>query len=132
MSSVGSVGAGSAAGAAGAASSGAASGGNATPSAGEACNSAKNTESNSQTNKTDEDKSGINVYNNMQINQYSNMSCQNFVELHNTANSSIASSEESSSIDMKKIIEMILAMKLLETLNDSSGGQNNGGFSTIA
>lgn len=124
MSSVGGVGAGSSA--AGAANAGAASNVN------ESAGCSNTSESNNKTNKTDQDQSGINVYNNIQVNQYSNMSCQNFVELHNTANSSISSSEESSSIDIKKIIEMILAMKLLEALNNDSGGQNNGGFSTIA
>ena len=67
---------------------------------------------------------------NMSMGHTHNMSCQDFVSLHNSALEPIGNSEENSSIDMKKLIELIIAMKLLEEV--ASGSSSSNGFSTVA
>jgi hypothetical protein len=77
------------------------------------------------------DKAGT-AYNMSQIQNnsvYSNMSTQDSTELHNCANG-IESSSESGEIDLKKLIEMMMAIKLLEAMNENE--DPGGGFSTIA
>ena len=72
------------------------------------------------------DKAG-NTYNITQIqnnNIYTNMSTQDSLQLHGC----IQESSESCEIDLQKIIEMMLIMKLLEAMNE----QGSGGFSTTA
>jgi hypothetical protein len=56
------------------------------------------------------------------------MSTQDYTSLRGVSESS--ESDECSNHDMKKLIELILAMKLLEEVNKSQ--QDQGGFSTIA
>ena len=80
---------------------------------------------------TDDDKGVGNTYNNSQIqnnSMFSNMSTQDSMELHNCA-SGVESSSESSGIDLKKLMEMIIAIKLLEAMNENQS--SGGGFSAI-
>jgi hypothetical protein len=60
---------------------------------------------------------------------YSNMSTQDSMELHNCING-IGKSSESEGIDLKKMIEMMMAIKLLEAMNEDKCSR--GGFSTVA
>ena len=48
----------------------------------------------------------------------SNMSTQSFVEIHNTAITQVNESQ-SSDMDLKKLIEMMMAIKLLEAMNEN-------------
>ena len=54
-----------------------------------------------------------------------NMSTQDSMELHNCVNKS----SECGELDLQKLIEMMMAIKLLEALNDQPSG---GGFSATA
>ncbi len=77
------------------------------------------------------DKAGP-TYNMTQIQNnsvYANMSAQDSMQLHNSVNG-IEKSSECGEIDLKKIIEMMIAIKLLEAMNESRG--SSGGFSTVA
>jgi hypothetical protein len=56
---------------------------------------------------------------------YVNMSTQDSMELHNCVNKS----SECGEIDLQKLIEMMMAIKLLEAMSDQPSG---GGFSTTA
>lgn len=67
---------------------------------------------------------------NMNMNHHSsNMSCKDFIGLHNQALEPIPNMEETG-IDMQKLIELIMAMKLLEEITNSS--DSSSGFSTVA
>lgn len=74
------------------------------------------------------DKSGT-TYNITQIqnnNIFSNISTQDSMELY----SCVQQAGESTEMDLQKLIELMIIMKLLESMNESSS--NSGGFSTIA
>ena len=74
------------------------------------------------------DKSGT-AYNITQIqnnNIFSNISTQDSMELY----SCVQQAGESTEMDLQKLIELMIIMKLLESMNESSS--NSGGFSTIA
>jgi hypothetical protein len=74
------------------------------------------------------DKAGT-TYNITQIqnnNIFSNISTQDSMELY----SCVQQSSESTEMDLQKLIELMIIMKLLESMNESSS--SSGGFSTIA
>ncbi len=72
------------------------------------------------------DKAG-NTYNITQIQNntmFTNMSTQDSMELY----SCVQQPQESNEMDLQKLIELMMIMKLLESMNESSSG----GFSTTA
>lgn len=75
------------------------------------------------------DKAGNTTYNITQIqnnNMFSNISTQDSMELY----SCVQQSNESTEMDLQKLIELMIIMKLLESMNESSS--SSGGFSTVA
>ena len=67
-------------------------------------------------------------FNSININITNNMSTQNFVEMHNSC--SPVNEAQGPDLDIKKLIELMIMMKLLEQLSKSDSG--GGGFSAIA
>ena len=67
------------------------------------------------------EKGGINNTSNININmqQNSSMSTQDFMSVHETSRCS--GMEETPGIDLKKIIEMMMAMELLKSMNENNG-----------
>mgnify|MGYP004084389303 CR=1 FL=1 len=53
-------------------------------------------------------------------NMFSNMSTQDSIGLHNS--SPICESQSSNEMDLQKLIELMMIMKLLESMNESGGG----------
>ena len=49
---------------------------------------------------------------------HSNMSTQNFIEMHNTAITQVSECQNPE-MDLKKLIEMMMAIKLLEAMNEN-------------
>ena len=66
----------------------------------------------------------INIEQSQTTNMFSNMSTQDSIGLHNS--SPICESQSSNELDLQKLIELMMIMKLLESMNESGGG----GFST--
>tara|TARA_Y100001970_G_scaffold285306_1_gene404634 strand:+ start:4400 stop:4804 length:405 start_codon:yes stop_codon:yes gene_type:complete len=76
----------------------------------------------------DKFSNGINIH----IHNTNNMSTQNFVEMHNSCSQvSQVNESQGPDLDIKKLIELMIMMKLLEQLSQSNGG-GNGGFSAMA
>jgi len=74
------------------------------------------------------DKAG-NTYNMTQIqnnSMYSNMTTEQSIEIHNCVHGPEKS--QCGELDIQKLLEMIMAIKLMEAMN----GGSSGGFSTIA
>ena len=75
------------------------------------------------------DKAGTTYnINQTQNNMYVNMSSQDSVELHNCVHGP-QKAADCNNIDLQKLIEMMIAIKLLEAMNDQG---SSGGFSTVA
>jgi hypothetical protein len=70
------------------------------------------------------DKAGIAQPQNNSM--YTNMSTQDSMELHNSVHG-IGESHECGEMDIQKLIEMMMAIKLLEAMNGDQG--SSGGFS---
>ena len=126
----GSAGAGAAAGGVGAAggcggsSPGGASGvGGVTPSGGEGTSTKDISDAGDKAGTT------YNIEQTQNNNIYVNMSSQDSVELHNCVHGP-QKAADCNNIDLQKLIEMMIAIKLLEAMNDSGG--SGGGFSTVA
>tara|TARA_B100000029_G_scaffold507835_1_gene593364 strand:- start:1455 stop:1793 length:339 start_codon:yes stop_codon:yes gene_type:complete len=67
---------------------------------------------------------------NTDIGHSHNMSCKDFISLHNSAIEPISKTAEGLNMDMEKLIELIIAMKLLEEI--VSGDIGSSSFSTVA
>ena len=122
---------GAAAGSAGAGAAGGSVGAGNSPSGGAGVEGVGSSQSSESSSKSTDDKGIGNTYNISQVqnnSMFSNMSTQDSMELHNCA-SGVESSSESSGIDLKKLMEMIIAIKLLEAMNENQG--SGGGFSAI-
>ena len=138
--SVGAIGGAGGAGGAGAAGGAPSSGGGAavggagagnSPSGGSGVGGVESPQSGDASSKSTNDKGENNTYNITQIQNnsvFANMSTQDSMELHNCVHG-VESSSESSGIDLKKLIEMIMAIKLLEAMNENQN--SGGGFSAI-
>ena len=66
----------------------------------------------------------INIEQSQTTNMFSNMSTQDAIGLHNS--SPICESQSSNELDLQKLIELMIIMKMLQSMNESGGG----GFST--
>lgn len=66
----------------------------------------------------------INIEQSQTTNMFSNMSTQDAIGLHNSA--PICESQSSNELDLQKLIELMIIMKMLQSMNESGGG----GFST--
>jgi len=139
VGAVGGVGAAGAGGAAGGGASGGAAGGGAvggagagsSPSGGAGVEGVGSQGDGSSSKSTNDDKGINNTYDTTQIQNntvFANMSTQDSMELHNCVHG-VGSSSETSGIDLNKLIEMLMAIKLLEALNENKG--SGGGFSAI-
>jgi len=62
----------------------------------------------------------INIEQSQTTNMFSNMSTQDSIGLHNS--SPICESQSSNEMDLQKLIELMMIMKLLESMNESGGG----------
>lgn len=62
----------------------------------------------------------INMSQSQTTNVFTNMSTQDSIGLHNS--SPICESQSSNEMDLQKLIELMMIMKLLESMNESGGG----------
>ena len=67
----------------------------------------------------------INIEQNQTTNMFSNMSTMDAIGLHNS--SPLCESQPSSEIDLQKLIELMILVKLLQSMDESGGG----GFSAL-
>ena len=67
----------------------------------------------------------INIEQNQTTNMFSNMSTMDAIGLHNS--SPICESQSSNEIDLQKLIELMILMKLLQSMDEGGGG----GFSAL-
>ena len=67
----------------------------------------------------------INIEQTQNTNMFSNMSTMDAIGLHN--NSPICESQSSNEIDLQKLIELMIIMKLLQSMDEGGGG----GFSAL-
>ena len=70
----------------------------------------------------------FNVTQNQNNSMYANMSSQDSMELHNC----VHQTPEGEGLDLQKLIEMMMAMKLLEAMSNSDSNSSGEGFSAIA
>lgn len=102
--------------------------GNGTPNTGSAGDSSPVQNDTQSTKEISEqgEKGGltINIEQTQTTNMFSNMSTQDSIGLHNS--SPLCESQSANELDLQKLIELMMIMKLLESMNESGGG----GFST--
>ena len=67
----------------------------------------------------------INIEQTQNTNMFANMSTMDAIGLHN--NSPICESQSSNEIDLQKLIELMIIMKLLQSMDEGGGG----GFSAL-
>lgn len=67
----------------------------------------------------------INIEQTQNTNMFSNMSTMDAIGLHNS--SPLCESQPSSEVDLQKLIELMILMKLLQSMDESGGG----GFSAL-
>jgi len=113
MSEVGGVGG---AGAVGASTGGAAAGAGGSAAVGGVGHSAGSSEKSA--GDANYDKSGIHVHSNINV----NMSTQDFCALRQSADINSVDSDSLAQHNFKKLMEMIIALKLLEELSNTNGG----------
>ena len=122
---VGSAGGASGAGAAGVSAPSQGSGcGSETPGTGSAGDSSPVSNDTQSTKEISEqgEKGGltINISQTQNTCMFSNMSTQDAIGIHN--NSPLCESQSSNEMDLQKLIELMMIMKLLESMNESGGG----------
>ena len=122
---VGSAGGASGAGAAGVSAPSQGSGcGSETPGTGSAGDSSQVSNDTQSTKEISEqgEKGGltINISQTQNTCMFSNMSTQDAIGIHN--NSPLCESQSSNEMDLQKLIELMMIMKLLESMNESGGG----------
>ena len=107
-----------------------ASGGGSSPTEGVTSSSNEGTSSKEVSDSGDKFGSTYNI-NQVQNNTiYQNMSTEQSLELHNCVHG-VGESSSCNEMDLQKLIELMMAIKILEAMNDSQGG-SSGGFSTTA
>jgi len=91
-----------------------------TPSAGAAAVGEHSANEVSKTSDDEQKSAGVQPQSmNINMNNNVKMSTKDFMQLRQT--SKCGGSQDASMIDFKKLIEMIIAIKLLKTMNESSG-----------
>ena len=131
----GGVGAVGAVGGTGAAGSGAspgvgdASGGGSSPTEGVTSSSSEGTSSKEVSDSGDKFGSTYNIDQTQNNTIYQNMSTEQSLELHNCVHG-VENAPSSNEMDLQKLIELMMAIKILEAMNDQGG--SSGGFSTTA
>lgn len=126
----GSAGAGAAAGGAGAASgTGGISPGGASGAEGVTSSGGEGTSTKDISDAGDKAGTTYNI-NQTQNNMYINMSTQDSVELHNCVHGP-RKAADCNNIDLQKLIEMMIAIKMLEAMNNNAGPSSSG-FHTVA